>query len=89
MKVWAPGERLVLSWRQVSFTPGQETEVEVRFEPVGEETRVTVEHRGWDTIPREHVAKHGFPEVIFMRRHGEWWRDLLEAMARRAQNQPA
>jgi uncharacterized protein YndB with AHSA1/START domain len=81
VSVWEPGERLVFGWRQATFAAGQGTEVEVRFEAVGEETRVTVEHRGWETVPREHVAKHGFPENLFLRRHGEWWRDLLAALA--------
>lgn len=51
--------------------------VEVRFEAVGDETRVTVEHRGWDTVPQDHVARHHFPDGIFLRRHGEWWQALL------------
>jgi hypothetical protein len=49
----------------------------VRFEPAGDETRVTVEHFGWDTIPREHAARHGFPLEVFLRRHAEWWQALL------------
>ena len=85
VSVWEPGARLVFGWRQPSFAVGQHTEVEVRFEDLGDETRVTVEHRGWDSVPADHVAKHGFPETIFLRRHAEWWRDLLEAMAVRAQ----
>jgi uncharacterized protein YndB with AHSA1/START domain len=88
IKVWAPGERLVFGWRQATFSPGQNTEVEVRFEPVGEETRVTVEHRGWDTVPAEHVARHHFPNAIFLQRHGEWWRVLLEAMRPVAEGSP-
>lgn len=80
VSVWAPGEKLVFGWRQATFAPGQATEVEVTFEAVGEETRITVEHRGWDTVPATHVAKHGFPEQIFLRRHGEWWADLLDAL---------
>jgi uncharacterized protein YndB with AHSA1/START domain len=75
--VWEPGVRLVFGWRQATFTPDQHTEVEVRFEPVGAETRVTVEHRGWDSVPAEHVARHGFPDMLFLRRHGEWWNGLL------------
>ena len=55
---WAPGERLAFTWRQGTFAADQTTYVEVRFEPVGDETRVTVEHRGWDAIPQEHVARH-------------------------------
>jgi uncharacterized protein YndB with AHSA1/START domain len=74
---WEPGARLAFTWRQARFEPDQSTEVDVRFEPVGEETRVTVEHRGWDTVPQAHVARHGFPDAIFLRRHGEWWQVLL------------
>ena len=79
IKVWRPPARLVFSWRQASFAPSQETEVHVGFEPVGEETRVTVEHLGWDTVPAEHVARHGFPDAIFLRRHAEWWQTLLHS----------
>jgi uncharacterized protein YndB with AHSA1/START domain len=84
IRAWEPPSRLVFGWRQASFTPEQDTEVEVRFEPVGEETRVTVEHRGWDSVPQAHVARHSFPDVIFLRRHGEWWQTLLASMKERA-----
>lgn len=77
VRVWQPGVRLVFSWRQATFTPDQITEVEVTFEPVGEETRVSVTHTGWDSVPADHVARHHFPDSIFLQRHGEWWRDLL------------
>lgn len=81
VSVWEPGARLVVGWRQATFTPDMATEVEVTFEPVGEaETRITVTHTGWDTVPRPHAAKHGFPETVFLARHGEWWRGLLGAL---------
>ncbi len=80
IRVWEPGARLVFGWRQATFAPDQDTEVEIRFEAVGEETRVTVEHRGWDSVPAEHVARHGFPTAIFLRRHGEWWQVLMAAL---------
>jgi hypothetical protein len=82
--LWEPPGRLAFTWRQASFRPGQETRVEVRFEPVGPETRVTVEHRGWDTVPAAHVARHTMPDAVFLRRHGEWWQTLLAAFAARA-----
>jgi uncharacterized protein YndB with AHSA1/START domain len=81
VRAWEPGERLVVGWRQAAFPPGLETEVEVRFEPVGEETRITVEHRGWDRVPATHAAKHGHPEPLFLRRHAEYWTELLQALA--------
>lgn len=79
---WEPGRLLAFSWRQASFAPDQVTRVEVRFEPVGEETRITVEHRGWDSVPQAHRARHGFPDAIFLQRHAEWWRSQLEALKR-------
>jgi uncharacterized protein YndB with AHSA1/START domain len=85
VSVWEPGRRLVFGWRQAAFTPDQHTEVEVTFEPVDEETRITVEHRGWDSVPAQHVARHGMAEGYFARRHGEWWHKLLAALGERIQ----
>jgi uncharacterized protein YndB with AHSA1/START domain len=80
---WQPGERLAFGWRLPSFAENQATEVEVRFEAVGAETRVTVEHRGWDAIPQSHAARHGFELMLFQRRLSEHWRGLLKGMAAR------
>jgi uncharacterized protein YndB with AHSA1/START domain len=79
ISTWEPGKRLVFTWRQASFTDEQSTEVEVRFEAVGKETRVSIEHRAWDTIPRRHAARHGFPEHATLQRVGDWWRGSLVA----------
>jgi uncharacterized protein YndB with AHSA1/START domain len=87
IKVWEPGARLVFSWRMATFTRDQSTEVEVRFEPVGEETRITVEHTAWDTIPQDHVARHNFPEPVTLKRVAEWWQGSLAAYKARAGGQ--
>lgn len=84
VRAWTPGERLVVGWRHASFGPDHATEVEVRFEAVGRETRVSVEHRGWESVPREHVARHGFPLQATNQRQGEQWRAGLERLAQRA-----
>lgn len=73
---WEPPRRLVFSWRQANFPPDLRTEVEVSFEAVGEETRVSVEHRGFDQVP-EGAARHGFPDQILLMRLADWWRTLL------------
>lgn len=78
---WSRGEHLAFSWRQAGFAPDQLKHVDVRFEPVGDETRVTVEHRGWDTIPQDHVARHGFPLAATQMRLAEHWRSLLAGFA--------
>lgn len=81
--VWEPGSRLAFTWRQATFSAAQTTHVDVRFEAVGGETRVTVEHRGWGAIPGEHAACHGFPEGVFLQRLGEWWQTLLFGLSQR------
>ena len=78
--VWEPGKRLVFCWRHASFLPEQSTEVEVRFEPVGDATRISIEHRAWDTLPQRHVARHGFPEHVTLQRVADWWRASLAAL---------
>ncbi len=83
---WEPPRRLVLSWRQASFAPDQETELHVRFDDVDDpaagavQTRVVVEHFGWDRIPREHAARHGMPLATFQIRFAQWWETLLQTL---------
>jgi uncharacterized protein YndB with AHSA1/START domain len=83
VSVWDPGKRLVFAWRQANFTADQSTEVEVCFEAIGAETRVSIEHRAWDTIPRPHAARHGFPEQATLQRAADWWRNSLDALRER------
>jgi uncharacterized protein YndB with AHSA1/START domain len=53
--VWAevvayePPTRILLAWKP-NDRPEPPTEVEVRFEPEGDGTIVTLEHRGWDKL---------------------------------------
>ena len=77
---WEPPGRLQFSWRQASFPPGLHTEVEVRFEAVGAETRVSVEHRGFHEVPAQSAARHGFPDAVLLARLGDYWRAQLMAM---------
>jgi len=46
---WEPGARLVLAWKP-NARPHPPTEVEVRFIPEGDGTRVDLEHRGWELL---------------------------------------
>jgi uncharacterized protein YndB with AHSA1/START domain len=94
IRAWEPPRRLVLSWRQASFAPDQETELHVRFDDVEDragavaQTRVVVEHFGWDRIPREHAARHGFPLATFQLRFAQWWQSLLRTFTSVARNHP-
>lgn len=70
---WEPPRRLVFSWRQASFPLDLHTEVEVGFEAVGDETRVSIEHRGFDRVPQTSAARHGFPDAVLLLRLSEFW----------------
>jgi uncharacterized protein YndB with AHSA1/START domain len=54
--VWDPPQRLVLAWN-ILEREAIPTEVEVRFLPDGEGTRVELEHRGWEAIAEKAEAK--------------------------------
>ena len=47
---WEPPHRLVIAWH-VGHRREESTEIEVRFVPDGEGTRVELEHRGWERWP--------------------------------------
>ncbi len=82
VRQWDPPRALALTWRQDSFADDQTTELHVSFDDVGEgQTLLTVEHFGWDGIPADHAARHGFPLGAFSQRYAEWWQVLLGAMA--------
>lgn len=83
IRLWQPGERLVVGWRMASFGPDHATEVDIRFEAAGAETRVTVEHRGWDSVPQEHVARHGFALQYTNQKQGEQWQAGLSRLKAR------
>ena len=59
--VWEAGRRLV-------FVDRQQTEVEVRFDPQGGATKVTLEHRGLDHLPpdkAESIVQYGWRRLAF------------------------
>jgi len=48
---WEPPARFVIDWHVNPTSPS--TELEVRFVPEGEGTRVELEHRGWEAYGDE------------------------------------
>ena len=46
---WEPPARLVLAWN-ILQAENSATEVEIRFLPEGDGTRVELEHRGWERL---------------------------------------
>jgi uncharacterized protein YndB with AHSA1/START domain len=74
---WEPAERLLFEYRVQNFQPGEVTHVEVRFEEASGGTRVTLEHRGWESIPAKHPVRHGHEGVAFTAQIGSFWGALL------------
>lgn len=57
---WEPPNRIAFSWQPNADAPAA-TEVEVRFTPDGEGTRVDLEHRGWERLGgRAKAASDGY-----------------------------
>jgi hypothetical protein len=81
---WDPPAHLRFEWRLANFGPGERTEVDVRFEAVGDATQVTVTHRAWDGIRGDHPARHGEAPAQFLRSLGLWWGDQLRVFRLRA-----
>lgn len=72
VQVWEPPHRLVLAWQPVAGSPAS-TEVEVRFTPEGNGTRVDLEHRGWDQLGGQGAATRASYE--------SGWADVLKGYA--------
>jgi uncharacterized protein YndB with AHSA1/START domain len=79
--VWDPPRRFVFGWRQAAFPPDLVTEVEVTFEPIGDETRVSVDHRGFHRVPQDSVARHAMPDAILLRHLAGYWRGHLDSFS--------
>jgi uncharacterized protein YndB with AHSA1/START domain len=81
---WDPPARLEFEWHGANFAPHEKTLVEVRFAPQREGTLVTVQHRGWSTLPPDHPARHGQVGPAFSRMMGLWWAELLTSLREHA-----
>jgi uncharacterized glyoxalase superfamily protein PhnB len=76
--VWDPGKRLLFDWKLPNFAPGEITEVEVQFQPKGKGTLVTLEHRGFQQLRKDHPARHGITDdAQYARMLASWWDGLL------------
>lgn len=45
---WEPEKRIVIEWMPVDWRPEESTKIEMSWEAIGEGTRLSIEHRGWD-----------------------------------------
>lgn len=79
VRVWEPPQRLVFTWRNATFAPNEETEVEVEFKATTSGTLVTVTHRGWSALRADHPARHGLQGAEFARMIGLWWGEQMSS----------
>ncbi len=63
-----PPSRVVFSWRPPAWEAG--TEVEVRFIADGAGTRVELEHRGWEAMPKRDNKGYNEGWNIVLARYG-------------------
>ncbi len=76
---WAPPERFVMTWRMTSVV----TEVELTFTELGPQlTRVAVEHRGWERLTEEQLARDcALPGGYLGGAYREGWARILGCLA--------
>lgn len=86
---WDPPGHLAFTWRGINFKPGEVTTVELWFEPRGDGTRVTLEHRGFAALRDDHPVRHGKPVAAFIGDLGMWWAALLTSLRDRALDRAA
>jgi uncharacterized protein YndB with AHSA1/START domain len=80
VSVWDPPQRLVFSWRNANYAPGEHTEVEVGFTATARGTLVTVTHRGLASLRPDHPARHGLESEAFIRMTGLWWGEQMSSL---------
>jgi uncharacterized protein YndB with AHSA1/START domain len=62
VRAWEPGRRVVYSWRQADWPPGEEIEIQVSFGPTPAGTLVTIDVRGWERLPGGAEIGRGYGE---------------------------
>lgn len=80
VQVWDPPQRLMFSWRNANYAPGEHTQVDILFAPARGGTLVTVTHHGLTGLMPEHPARHGLADAAFLRMIGIWWGDQMTSL---------
>jgi uncharacterized protein YndB with AHSA1/START domain len=80
VRVWEPPRAVNFTWRNANFAPHEQTQVDVRFEPAGSGTLVTVTHSGLASLPPDHPARHGLQSAEFCRMIGLWWGEQVSSL---------
>ena len=78
---WDPPKHLRFELRGRDLKGAEHTWVDVRFEPDGDGTRVSLENAGFDAFPATHPVRHGAQGAHLVNMMGRWWLELLRALA--------
>ena len=54
---WQSGKHILVEWHQADWKPDETTKVEIRFEPLKNGTRVTVEHHDWGSLLNDQAGE--------------------------------
>jgi uncharacterized protein YndB with AHSA1/START domain len=71
--VWEPPRRLSYLWH-LRFDRADATEVEITFAPTGEQTTVSIVHRGWERLGKKGAERR--------ERNRKGWAGVIEAYRR-------
>ena len=77
---WERPHRLAFTWRQATFPPDLITTVEVTFQAVEGQTRVSVTHAGFEAVPVESAARHGMADATLLAFLGQFWTGNLSRL---------
>jgi uncharacterized protein YndB with AHSA1/START domain len=80
VRVWEPPRQLKFTWRNATFAPHEQTEVDVQFEPTVSGTLVIVTHSGLAALRADHPARHGLQGAEFSRMIGLWWGEQMSSL---------
>jgi uncharacterized protein YndB with AHSA1/START domain len=62
VRAWEPGRRVVYSWRQADWPPGEEMEIQVSFDVTAAGALVTIEVRGTERLTGGAEIGRGYGE---------------------------
>jgi SAM-dependent methyltransferase len=50
VECWQPRKQILLEWHRADWQPNEVTKFELRFEPIDEGSRITLEHQEWSNL---------------------------------------
>ncbi|WP_052066021.1 SRPBCC domain-containing protein [Thalassospira australica] len=81
---WEPGKRLSFEWRWPMADPKEPvTLVDIRFTPLGDHTRITLEHLGLEKLSGGHPGRNGLNDNRFKPMMTHYWQAHMVSLRNR------